>query len=86
MASLESESDSSTIIDEDKWLPPEFPKDGESSEEVVYVDNPPVYNPSHYNLVEAHSPPSAEIPHQISVLKIRIHGKYSTWNNIVVKS
>ena len=73
-ATFESESDTSTIIDEDIEEPavPDHPEADivdESSEEVVY--NPAFYNqPS-----KSDTSDSSDIQHQISVLKIRIHGR-----------
>ena len=82
-STFESESDTSTIIDEDPTVP-EHPDadviDDESSEEVVCVRNPLDYNPAYYNQQnksgDDEESDNSDIHHQISVLKIRIHGNF----------
>ena len=75
---FESESDTSTIIDEEIEDPAAPEVGDESSEEVVCVRNSLDYNPAFYNQQrqskEAEKSDDSDIHHQISVLKIRIHG------------
>ena len=78
---MESESDTSTIIDEDLPVPdhPDADVVDESSEEVVCLRNSLDYNPAFYNQQSKsgdgeESEDNSDIHHQISVLKIRIHG------------
>ena len=82
-SAFESESDTSTIIDEEieNPAPPDHPDvevGDESSDEVVCVRSSLDYNPAFYNQQrstgDVGKSDNSDIHHQISVLKIRIHG------------
>ena len=78
---MESESDTSTIIDEEVEDPAgpdhlDAEVGDESSDEVVCLRNSLEYNPASYNQQQRKHEISdnSDVQHEISVLKIRIHG------------
>ena len=65
---MESESETSTIIDEEKL----YKIEGDEDEDVVCGGDAAVYRPADYDQSGGGS--TEDVPHQVSVLRIRILG------------